>query len=286
MLISLKDMLKDAHENHYAVGAFNIGNKDIMEAIIQAAEDTNSPVILECSVPEFEYLGSEFFPYVRSRLEKSPVPFVLHLDHAHNLEAIKKAIEVGFNSVMMDASSLPFEENVKLTREAVAYAYAHHVRVEGELGTIGNTESSSCEDGLDKEIIYTDPNKAKEFCDRTGVDALAVAVGTSHGMYAHGLAPELRMDILDEIHNKVKTRLVLHGGSGNNDKEIVDAIAHGISKINISSEVKEAYFKELYAFMQTHTSEVKTQVVFASAKKAAYDMVVKKIKLLRTLCNK
>ena len=272
MLVSLSNMLKEATRNHYAVGAFNIGNKDIMEAIIQAAEDEQCPAIIECAVPELRYLGKDFIPYVRKRLEASPIPFVLHLDHGSDIEVIKEAIDAGFNSVMIDASSKPFEENVAITKEVVSYAYAHDVCVEGELGTIGNTLSSSCGDGLDTTIIYTEPAKAKEFCERTGVDALAVAIGTSHGMYAHGQTPKLRMNILDEIHKVCTTSLVLHGGSGNADEEIVEAIKHGIAKINISSEVKEAYFHAILKYMQEHPFEVKTQVIFAPAQKAAYDM--------------
>lgn len=285
MLVSLSNMLKEATRNHYAVGAFNIGNKDIMEAIIQAAEDEQCPAIIECAVPELRYLGKDFIPYVRKRLEASPIPFVLHLDHGSDIEVIKEAINAGFNSVMIDASSKPFEENVAITKEVVSYAYAHDVCVEGELGTIGNTLSSSCGDGLDTTIIYTEPAKAKEFCERTGVDALAVAIGTSHGMYAHGQTPKLRMNILDEIHKVCTTSLVLHGGSGNADEEIVEAIKHGIAKINISSEVKEAYFHAILKYMQEHPFEVKTQVIFAPAQKAAYDMVVAKMRLFKDACN-
>lgn len=284
MLVSLSTMLEEARKNRMAVGAFNIGNKDIMEAVIKAAEDENCPAILECSVPEFHYLGKDFFPYVRKRLEDSCIPFVLHLDHGSDTEIIKEAIHYGFNSVMIDASSRPFEENVALTREVVTIAYAQHVNVEGELGTIGNTLSSSCSDGLDSEIIYTDPDMALQFCERTGVDALAVAIGTSHGMYTHGFTPELRMDIIDAITKRTPIHLVLHGGSGNADNELQEAIRHGICKINISSEVKEAYYHAMMDFMQKHPLEVKTQVIAAPASRAAYDMVVKKMRLFRTAC--
>ncbi|MBS5042120.1 MAG: ketose-bisphosphate aldolase [Erysipelotrichaceae bacterium] len=278
-------MLKEAERNRYAVGAFNIGCKDIMEAIIQAAEDEGYPAIIECSVPEMNYLGTEFFPYVKKRLQSSSIPFVLHLDHGSDLNTIKEAVYAGFNSVMIDASSKTFEDNVLITKQIVEYAHAHGVCVEGELGTIGNTQSSSCSDGLDTSIIYTDPLKAKEFCERSGVDGLAVAIGTSHGMYAHGQTPKLRMDILDKIHKQCEAPLVLHGGSGNKDVEIVNAIRHGITKINISSEVKESYFHALHDFIVEHPLEVKTQVIFTAAQKAAYDMIVRKMRLFYKACN-
>lgn len=285
MLISLTDMLKKAEQNHYAVGAFNIGNKDIMEAIIQAAEDESCPAIIECAVPEFRYLKSDFFPYVRKRLEKSSIPFVLHLDHGSDVNVIQEAVNAGFNSVMIDASNKPFEENVAITKAAAVYAHAHNVCVEGELGTIGNTQSSSCKAGLDSTILYTDPLKAEAFCERTDVDALAVAIGTSHGMYMHGQLPKLRTDILDAIHMRCPTYLVLHGGSDNADEEIIDAIIHGIVKINISSEVKEAYVHAIRDYIKAHPLEVKTQVIFTAAQKAAYDMIVKKMRLFRSTCN-
>lgn len=285
MLVSLKEMLKKARIEKYAVGAFNIGNKDILEAIIRAAEDENMPTIVECSVPEYQYLGESFFKYVRKRLENSCVPFVLHLDHGNNIDIIKKAVQVGFNSVMIDASSKCFEENIAITRDVVSYAYANDICVEAELGTIGNTQRSSCSDGLDTKIIYTDPDMAKDFCEKTGVDALAVAIGTSHGMYLHGNSPKLRIDILDEIVKKTDTYLVLHGGSGNADGEIIESIAHGITKINISSEMKEAYFHAILDYMKEQPLEVKTQVIAKPGIEAAYQVAINKIRLFRSACN-
>lgn len=282
MLVSLSSMLQEAKSKQYAIGAFNIGNKDIMEAIIKAAEDEGCPTIIECSEPEFRYLGADFFVYVKKRLVASPIPFVLHLDHGNTVALIKEAIAAGFTSVMIDASSKAFEENIAITKEVVSYAYPHHVCVEGELGTIGNTLSSSCGDGLDTQIVYTDPKMAKIFCEETGVDALAVAIGTSHGMYTHGTSPKLRIDILEEIQKETNTSLVLHGGSGNADEEIIEAIKHGISKINISSEVKEVYFHALMKFMKEHPLEVRTQMIFPSGLQAAYEMVVQKMRLFRS----
>lgn len=282
MIVSLSTMLHEAKQKRYAIGAFNIGNKDILDAIVQAAEDEKSPTIIECSEPEFFYLNADFFSYVVKRLQDSPIPFVLHLDHGANLAIIKEAILAGFNSVMIDASSKSFEDNVLITREVVTYAYQKQVCVEGELGTIGNTLSSSCGDGLDTSIIYTDPQKAKEFCENTGVDALAIAIGTSHGMYPQGQKPKLRIDILNEIQSLTDVCLVLHGGSGNADEEIVDAIDHGITKINISSEVKEAYFHSIAKFMRDHPYEVKTQIIGAYAQQAAYDMIVSKMRLFNS----
>lgn len=279
MIVSFKDMLQNATDGKYAVGAFNIGNKDILDATIAAAEEKKIPAIVAVSVPEMNFLGDEFFSYVKLRLKKSEAQFCLHLDHGSSLEDIKRGINNGCTSVMIDASNKSFEENVNITKEVVDYAHSLNVYVEGELGTIGNTGNSSCGEGLDTSIIYTDPDKAKEFCELTGVDALAVAIGTSHGMYPKGKTPKLRIDILQKIRERTSTFLVLHGGSGNADEEVIESIRHGISKINISSEVKKAYFEELYKYLGEYPDSVKTQVVFQSPVKAAKDKIVEKMKM-------
>ena len=280
MIISLKEILENARSNKVAVPAFNIGNKDIFDMILEAAEEMDQPTIIEVSVPECNFLGFEFLKWCKEQMEQSAIPFVLHLDHGKDPHFIREAIENGFNSVMIDASSKSFEENVRITQTVVEYAHMKGVCVESELGTIGNTESSSYDSGLDTEIIYTDPASAKDFCEQTGTDALAIAIGTSHGMYPHGNTPKLRIDILEEIAKTVETPLVLHGGSGNDDEEIKKAIQAGISKINISSEVKEAYFKAMKSFMEEHPKEVKTQTIQTYAKQAAKEMICKKINLM------
>jgi len=279
MLCTLNEALNEARHRKRAVGAFNIGNKDILDAIIEVGEEKRVPIIVAASIPEFEFLGDEFFEYVKKRLEKSSAMFCLHLDHASNLLQIKRAIKAGFNSVMIDGSSLRFVENVAMTRQVVNYAHSKGVCVEAELGTIGNIQGASCGENEENEIVYTDPQQAKVFCEQTKVDALAIAIGTSHGMYPVGKAPKLRIDILDEIVGEIDTNLVLHGGSGLDDEVIIHAIQHGISKINISSEVKSVYFNEMKTFFEERPKEVRTQIVQKQPMLSAKKMIEKKIDL-------
>lgn len=276
MKTTLHEILAYAEKYKIAIGAFNIGNKDIFDAIIEAAEECDSPVIIECAPAELDFLGDTFFVYVRKKIEESSIPICLHLDHGKNMAIIKRAVDLGFQSVMIDASDKNFEENVQLTGLVCEYAHEHEVDVEAELGTIGNTGDDS------PDIQYTQPRQAAEFCRRTGVDALAVAIGTSHGMYPENKEPKLRIDILDKIHQCVHAPLVLHGGSGNKDEEIIMSIRHGIRKINISSEVKAAYFQEMKAYMEEHPKEVKTQIIQAGPYVCAKEKVKERIGLFRT----
>jgi fructose-bisphosphate aldolase class II len=171
------------------------------------------------------------------------VPVAIHLDHGTTYEHILLAIQSGFTSVMFDGSMLPFEENIALTKRAVEAAHAVGVSVEGELGTIGKTDSEA-EDGA-ANIVYTDPDDAVRFVRETGVDSLAVAIGTCHGIYPSWMKPEIKLDLLREIKAKVGVPLVLHGGSGNPDPEIAESVKLGINKINISSDIKVAYHQAM-----------------------------------------
>ena len=217
MVTSLQKILEYAEHENIGIGAFNIGNKDIFDSILKAAELTNSPVIVECAPAEIDFLGDDFFSYVRTQIENSRIPICLHLDHGKNMEIVRRAIQLGFQSVMIDASDRNFEENIKITREVCEYAHAYQVDVEGELGTIGTTGRASCGHTAEIKIQYTEPDSAKLFCELTGVNALAIAIGTSHGLYPENEKPELRIDIMDAIHKGVNVPLVLHGGRGNKD---------------------------------------------------------------------
>jgi fructose-bisphosphate aldolase class II len=180
---------------------------------------------------------------VTQRAHRSSVPIAIHWDHGANYEQILTAIHSGFTSVMIDGSMLPFEENIAISRKVVHAAHAVGLSVEAELGTIGKTDSQA-EDGSDA-IIYTDPDDALVFVESTAVDSLAVAIGTSHGIYPEALKPELRLDLLKQIKDRVDIPLVLHGGSNNPDDEIAEAVKLGINKINISSDIKVAYHKKM-----------------------------------------
>lgn len=247
MLISMEKMLKVAKENKFAVGAYNISDANIFKAVVEKAEELNAPTIIAIHPDELSFVTGEFIAYVRERLWNSPVPFVLHLDHGGSVKDVITAINHGFTSVMIDASLLAFEENIAITKKVVDLAHTVGVSVEGELGTIGDT-GASIEGGV-TEITYTKPKEAKEFVERTGVDTLAIAIGTAHGIYPEGFVPKLKLDLLSEIAAEVDVPLVLHGGSSNSDDELRVAVEKGIQKINISSDIKKPYFAKLKAVL-------------------------------------
>lgn len=242
MLLNMNQLLEVAKENHFAIGAFNISDSNLFRTVVEAAEENDSPAIIAVHPTELEYSKDEFFQYVVERVKNSPVPFVVHMDHGDSLASILRAIHCGFSSVMIDGSLLPFEENIKVTKEVVDVCHKIGVSVEGELGTIGST-GTSVEGGV-TEVIYTDPADAKRFVEETGIDTLAVAIGTAHGIYPKGIKPKLRMDVLESIKEVVDIPLVLHGGSANPDEEIAQAVKIGIQKVNISSDYKYAYYKK------------------------------------------
>ncbi|ACT11382.1 MULTISPECIES: ketose-bisphosphate aldolase [Pectobacterium] len=251
MLISMTDILKPTREHRFAIGAFNVADSCFIRAVVEEAEATNTPAIISIHPSELEFVTDEFFAYVRERTLRSPVPFVIHLDHGASIAHVLRAIQCGFTSVMIDGSLLPYEENVALTREVVKLAHAVGVSVEGELGTIGDT-GTTIEGGVSK-VIYTDPEQAEDFVNRTGVDTLAVAIGTAHGIYPKDLKPELQMHILRDISQRVSIPLVLHGGSANPDAEIAEAVTLGVGKINISSDMKFAYFQKAREILSRET---------------------------------
>ena len=245
MLVTMKEMLADAREKKYAIPAFDVSNYEMIKAVIDVCEEERSPALFMGLKGDLQNKGIKFITaMVNEAAKQYTVPVCLHLDHATALEDIKEAIDNGFSSVMFDGSVLPFEENAARTLEVTKYAHAKGVTVEAELGHVGNAISGDGEDILAKdssakvdnpEDTLTDPEEVKKFIEITDVDALAVAVGTSHGVYRS--TPTLRIDRLIEINNVSKSPLVLHGGSGTPDDQVKDAIAHGITKINIYSEV-------------------------------------------------
>ena len=242
MLLTMKELLETAQKNKFAVGAFNVADSTFLRAVVEEAERAKAPAIIAIHPTELEFVTDEFISYAKHRAYVSNVPLVIHLDHGGNMNEIVRAIKCGFTSVMIDGSTLPYEENVSITKKVVEIAHAAGVSVEGELGTIGQT-GNSVEGGV-SEITYTDPEQAKDFVTRTGVDTLAVAIGTAHGIYPKDVKPELQLDILKKIREATDIPLVLHGGSANPDSEIAESVRLGVSKINISSDMKFAYFKK------------------------------------------
>ena len=244
MLMNMKDILAVAKENKFAIPAFNISDYSMFLGIMDVCEETNSPVIIEIHPDELSFTGPEMVLAIKERAYKSPVPVCIHLDHCSDFGIIIYAIQSGFTSVMFDGAELPFEENIAGAKKVVEAAHPANVSVEAELGTIGSTDPADFEGGTAK-IIYTNPDDAAKFVAETGVDTLAVAIGTCHGLYPAGMKPELKLDILKEIEAKVDIPLVLHGGSNNPDKEIGESVTLGINKINISSDIKVAYFQKM-----------------------------------------
>lgn len=234
-LVSLKSMLHEAVDKGYAVGSFNVVSLDSLQGILEAATQLQSPVILSVAEVHFKYIDLEsIVPVIKQAAAKAPVPVALHLDHGLSLEAAMRCFRLGFTSLMFDGSSLPYEENVARTAEIVRVAHSVGVTVEAELGQVGGGEGGSEASEADRSH-FTDPDQAIDFVRRTGVDALAVAVGSVHGLYKG--KPQLDFDRLSAIARGTGVPLVLHGGSGIPDEDIRRAISLGIAKINVYTEM-------------------------------------------------
>jgi fructose-bisphosphate aldolase, class II len=238
MLMNGKDLLAVANANNFAIPAFNVSDYAMMNGLFEISEEKNSPMIVAIHPDEVSHIGVEAILAIRERAHKSSVPVAIHWDHGGSYEQMLTAIQAGFTSVMIDKSMETFAENVAQTKRVVDTAHDVGLSVEGELGTIGKLDEEAEEGG---EIIYTVPSEAVEFVKQTGVDSLAIAIGTSHGLYPKDLDPKLRIDLLKEIKALLPIPLVLHGGSNNPDSEIAEAVKYGINKINISSDIKAAY---------------------------------------------
>jgi len=251
VLTTGKTILDVANEYFFAVPAFNISDYAMFNGIVDISEEKNAPLIVGIHPDEVEHVGVEMITAVRQRAHRSSVPIAIHWDHGANYKQILIAIQSGFTSVMIDGSMLPFEENVAVSRRVTDSAHAVGLSVEGELGTIGQTDNEA-EDGSDV-IIYTNPDDALSFVKSTAVDSLAVAIGTSHGIYPTAMKPELKLDLLKQIKDTVSLPLVLHGGSNNPDDEIAEAVQLGINKINISSDIKVAYHMKMREVLADET---------------------------------
>jgi len=248
MLTTGNDILAVAHEHCFAVPAFNISSYSMLRAVVDTCEERRSPHIIAIHPDELSHIRPEMLASIALIAHRSSVPTAIHLDHGATYEQVLLAIQSGFTSVMIDKSFAPFEENVAQTSRVVRAAHAVGVSVEAELGTIGVSDKYG-ETGSE-EILYTDPDDAARFIEATGADSLAIAIGTRHGLYPSEVKPELRLDLLAQIKERLGIPLVLHGGSNNSDKEIAGAVRGGINKINISSDIKAAYFQRMREVLQ------------------------------------
>lgn len=239
----MKTLLQRAEKLGIGCGAFNVGNMEMVRGVIKAAEDTETPVIMQIAEGRLPYSPLELMgPMMVQAAKDAKVDIAVHLDHGKTKECIRKALEFGFTSVMFDGSTLPFKGNVEKTKEIVALAAEYGADTEGELGLVGGSEDG----GKGFAVKYTDPESAKLFCQRTGVTALAVAIGNAHGNYP--TAPTLKFNVLKQIDRLTDTPLVLHGGSGISDDDFQEAIRCGIRKVNIAT----ASFKSVMAAIETY----------------------------------
>lgn len=280
MLYNMKDLLKVANEHKFAVPAFNISSFDMLKSIMEEVERLECPVILEIHPDEIEYLGNNFVSIVRAYALNSKVPVVIHLDHGSTLFDVTRAIRNGYTSVMIDASTQSFEDNISITKQIVELAHNVDVSVEAELGTIGNNGSS--EGGTD-EIIYTDPDQAEYFVKETNIDTLAVAIGTSHGLYPKGKKPELNIELLKEINSRLSIPIVLHGGSGNPDEEVHESVLYGVGKVNLSSDLKSVFFEQVRQTLIDNKNMYEPNEVYPEANKKLKKVVEYKMNLLNTI---
>lgn len=278
--MNMKDLLTVAQKNHFAVPAFNIGSDQLLKAVMKTVKELKSPVILEMSPDEFNFVGYAQIQAMLYEAAHTGVPVCIHLDHGDSYETVVRAIQAGMTSVMIDASKLPYEENVAITKKVVETAHIANVSVESELGTIGTTGNSI--EGGTEGVIYTVPEEAKQFIEDTGIDTFACAIGTAHGIYPKDMKPKLRIDILKDITDQVSVPLVLHGGSSNKDEEIAEAVKNGICKINISSDIKVAFYEQARKTLNENPGYREPLEIYPAAMEACGKVCADKIRLFNS----
>ena len=275
-LTPLKDLLDLAEAGGFAVGAFNVNNMEIVQGIVEAANESAAPVILQASQGAIKYAGLSFVvALARVAQEQAKVPVALHLDHGTSFEQAMACIREGFSSVMFDGSHLPLEENIRLTSLVVKVAHATGVSVEGEIGRIGGTEDDITVD--EWEASLADPDEAVRFAQETGIDALAAAIGSAHGFYKG--EPKLDFDRLATIHQRANVPMVLHGGSGIPDEAIRKAISLGVRKINVDTELRHAFVTRMRQELAEHPNEIDPRKILGPARDSLKQKVMEKLQL-------
>jgi fructose-bisphosphate aldolase class II len=299
-LVTTTEMFKKAYDGGYAIGAFNVNNMEIVQGITEAAGELKSPVILQVSKGARAYANHTYLvKLVEAAVQENPeIPIALHLDHGEDFDICKKCVDDGFTSVMIDGSKHPFEENIRLTKEVVDYAHAHGVVVEAELGKLAGVEDNVKVDA--RSATFTDPDEAAEFVERTGVDSLAIAIGTSHGAYKFKGDPYLDFERLKTIHGLIpETPLVLHGAStvlkefvdkcnqyggdipgarGVPEDMIRESTKYGICKVNIDTDLRLALTAEVRKFLAENPAEFDPRKYLGPGRQAIKSMVQHKIK--------
>ncbi len=298
MLVTNKEILIKAQKAAYAIGAFNIQNLESLLAVVDAAAEERSPIIVAVTPGAIKYGGLNYLArLVKTAAETMPVPISLHLDHGEDVETVKKCLEAGFTSVMIDGSHLPIEENIALTRRIVDISHQKGVSVEGELGRLAGVEEKTVEE---RKAVLTDPREAEEFVKRTNVDALAISIGTSHGAYKFKGEPQLDFERLKQIRERVEVPLVLHGASsvpqwiiekatkygaelagakGIPEDHIRKAISLGITKINIDTDLRLAFTATVREVLMNSPKEFDPRKILGPAKEAMKEVVKAKMRL-------
>lgn len=271
-LVTSEKLLIDAQKGGYAVGAFNAENMEMVQGIIEAAEELRAPVIIQTTPGTVKYGGlGYYYANVFAGASRAHVPVVLHLDHGSSFELASQAYRVGYSSIMIDGSKLSFEDNIAVSRKVVEMCSVSNIPVEAELGTVGGKEDDHEADG----DIYTDPEMAKEFVERTQVSSLAVAIGTAHGFYAK--TPVLDVNRLTEIRKVVDIPLVLHGASGLSDEQVKECIKRGITKVNFATELRDAFSKGVKKVISENPDVVDPKVYNKVGKEYVKELVKHKI---------
>ena len=272
-LVTTTELLKNAQEGNYAIGAFNVENMEMVMAVIQAAEELNSPVILQTTPSTVKYAGLDYYlANAKVAAERASIPVAMHLDHGSSFELAMQALRTGYTSIMIDGSHESFEDNIALSKAVVDASRPSCIPVEAELGKVGGKE-----DDLDggEGSAYTDPMEAKIFVERTGVSSLAIAIGTAHGLYKG--EPKLDLDRLSEIREVVSVPLVLHGGSGIPDETIIESIKRGICKVNYATELRIAYSEGVKKVLNENPETIDPKKYGAEGLKCVKEFVKQKI---------
>ncbi len=274
MIINPKKQLEEARQEGYAIGAFNTSDIEITQAIMDVAKESKAPIMIQTSEKAIDYAGLEnIYDVVKNESERLGIDVALHLDHGSNFEIVKRCLEVGYKSVMIDGSKLEYDDNIKLTKEVVELAKKYDAQVEGEIGTIGGVE----DDISNKNIKCTDPDIALKFVKLTGVNSLAIAFGNAHGV--PDPKEKLDFDVLSQVAKLVKIPLVFHGASSTPINDMKKAISLGMSKVNIDTDIRMAFSGSIKKFQQNHPDIYDPREILESAKEAVRKVVEKKIKI-------
>lgn len=275
-LVPMAQLLQKAQQGHYAVGAFNCNNMEIVQAIVAAAEAEKSPVIIQASQGAIKYAGIEYISgLTQLAAAKASVPVALHLDHGTSFAQVVQCIRNGFSSVMIDGSKHSLEDNIALTNKVIEVAHPNGVSVEAELGKIGGTEDDITVS--EREALFTDPDEAERFVKEAQVDALAIAIGTAHGQYKG--VPKLDFERLKEIRKRVSTPIVLHGSSGVPEEAIRKAISLGVCKVNIDTNIREAFVAAARKVMEQNPTEIDPRKMLGPAREATIEIIREKIRI-------